>query len=97
MPLIRSFTLVHYFKLVLLVLSFGKIILFYSCYAEKGLIYIATTAASSCQLFFVLSILMQIYSCPVIFIQCLMLNVYLYFPIVLINCPSCWVKILSGI
>ena len=44
MSFIRSLVfkrLTYYFKLVAVILLLGKIISTYSCYAEKGLLYIA--------------------------------------------------------
>ena len=52
MPPIRSLIskrLTYCFKLVAVILLYSKIILAYSRYAEKGLVYIAIIALSSCQ------------------------------------------------
>ena len=50
MPPIRSLVSKHfayYFKLIAIILLFSKIILIYSYYTEKGLVYIVITALSS--------------------------------------------------
>ena len=52
MPLVRSSVFkraARHFKLVAVILLLGKIIPTYSCYAEKGLVYIAIIALSNCQ------------------------------------------------
>ena len=65
MPFIRSSASKHYacyFKLVAVILLLGKIILTYSCYIEKGLVYIAIIALSSRQ--------------PSLYIKCTKLNIH---------------------
>ena len=52
MPPIRSLAskyFTYYFKLVAVILLLGEIIPTYSCYAEKGLVYITIIALFSCQ------------------------------------------------
>ena len=66
----------RYSKLVAVILLFGEIIPIYSCCTEKKLIYIIITAPSSCQPFFILNVLNQIYALSVIFNWCLILNIY---------------------
>ena len=53
-PSIRSLAskcLTYYFKLVAVILLFSKIMPIYSCYIEKGLVYIIIIALFSCQPF----------------------------------------------
>jgi hypothetical protein len=50
MPPVRSLIFKHlacHFKLVAVILLFSKIMSTYSCYAEKGLVYIIITALFS--------------------------------------------------
>ena len=52
MPFVRSLVfkcLTRRFKLVAVILSLGEIMPTYSCYAEKGLVYITIIALFSCQ------------------------------------------------
>ena len=49
MPPIRSLFSNYYNWLVTTILSLSKVILSYSCYIEKKLVYIAIVAPSSCQ------------------------------------------------
>ena len=49
MPFVRSSASKRRLRLVLLILSLGKIILLYSYYIEKGLVYIAIIALFSSQ------------------------------------------------
>ena len=56
MPLIRSLVSSYYTKLISVILSLGKIMLFYSCYKEKKLVYITIIAPFSYQPFFILSV-----------------------------------------
>ena len=48
MSFIRSLAFKRRLKLVLLILSLGEIILLYSYYVEKGLVYIAIIAPLGC-------------------------------------------------
>ena len=52
MPPIKSSTSNRYNQLVTTILSLGKVILSYSYYIEKKLVYITITAPFSCQLSF---------------------------------------------
>ena len=55
MPSVKSLAfkrLAYYFKLVAVILLLNKIIFTYSCYAEKGLVYIVIIALFSYQLSF---------------------------------------------
>ena len=52
MPFVRSSAFkraAYYFKLVAVILLLSKIMLTYSCYTEKGLVYIIIIASLSCQ------------------------------------------------
>ena len=52
MPPVRSLAskrFAYYFKLMAVILSLGKIMPTYSCYTEKGLVYIVIIALSSRQ------------------------------------------------
>ena len=66
MPLIRSLAskrTAYYFKLVAVIFLLSKIISTYSCYIEKGLIYIIIIASLGCQ--------------PSSYTKCIKLNIYL--------------------
>ena len=65
MPFIKSLTFkrfTYYFKLVAIILLLNKIIPTYSCYTEKGLVYIIIIALFSCQ--------------PSSYMECTKLNIY---------------------
>ena len=47
MPSVRSLTSTYYTKLVAVILLLSKIMLSYSCYKEKKLVYIAIVALSN--------------------------------------------------
>jgi hypothetical protein len=70
MPPIKSLVfkrLARYSKLVAVILLFSEIMPSCSCYTEKGLVYIAITALSSCQ--------------PSSCFKCIKLNIYLSYNI----------------
>ena len=74
MPPIRSSAfkrLTRRFKLVAIILLLGKIMPTYSCYAEKGLVYIAIIALFSRQ--------------PSFYTKCTKLNIYLFCNIYLVS------------
>ena len=52
MPFIKSLVFKHCTLLILIIILLSEIMLLYSCYIKKKLLYIAITAPSSYQLFF---------------------------------------------
>ena len=78
MPLIRSLVfkrLTYYFKLVAIILLLGKIMPTYSCYTEKGLVYIIIIALLGRQ--------------PSFYTKCTKLNIYLSYNICLVFNAKC--------
>ena len=65
----------YYFKLVAVILLLSKIMLFYSWYAEKGLVYIAIIVLFSCQ--------------PSVYTECTKLNIRLSCDIRFISNAKC--------